>query len=187
MEPTSPLRLPTIDLEKEGPQQQLLAIEAKKLKLLEKKVNKAAAVDDEDEAFFKSLLPHVRKLKSEQKLLFRMEVQKVVHKFVYPQQDELLTDPNSSPNQNIDPCIDLFRASSSANTQHSTPVRQPFINTDLRTPEYHRYISPPAEREAEIAVEQFEGQSICRSTIISSARNYYTVITSPISSVEPHN
>ncbi|XP_055641892.1 transcription factor Adf-1-like isoform X2 [Toxorhynchites rutilus septentrionalis] len=62
--------------------QQLVEIEAKKM-LLEQKVNKSTADDDEDEAFFKSLLPHVRKLMPEEKLEFRMDVQSLVQNYVY--------------------------------------------------------------------------------------------------------
>ncbi|XP_062541835.1 uncharacterized protein LOC134209825 [Armigeres subalbatus] len=165
-------------------QQQLLAIEAKKLKLLEQKVQKAVGGDDEDEAFFKSLLPHVRKLPPEQKLLFRMDVQKAVHKYVYTN-NELLNNPNRT--------VDLFTASSSADAvayQHSTPVRNStaFFDTGLRTPPDTRiYELPPEHSQAEVVAIQLEGQPLQRSTIISSARKYYTVITSPISSAGTQN
>ncbi|XP_058457984.1 transcription factor Adf-1-like [Malaya genurostris] len=54
----------------------------KKLKLLELKVNEKHE-RDEDEAFFDSLLPHVRKLSPEMKMLCRMEIQNAVFNYVY--------------------------------------------------------------------------------------------------------
>ncbi|XP_039439879.1 uncharacterized protein LOC120426968 isoform X2 [Culex pipiens pallens] len=59
----------------------LIDIETKKLQLLERKV--ASKERDEDEAFLESLLPHLRKLDPEQKLLCRMKMQSVVLEHVY--------------------------------------------------------------------------------------------------------
>ncbi|XP_021707919.1 uncharacterized protein LOC110678812 [Aedes aegypti] len=69
---------------KRGAQQQLIEIETRKLRLLEQKANKLdTKEDDEDVAFFKSLIPHVRKIKAEQKLRFRTDIQNVVLQYVY--------------------------------------------------------------------------------------------------------
>ncbi|XP_055525877.1 uncharacterized protein LOC129718807 [Wyeomyia smithii] len=45
--------------------------------------------DDEDELFFRSLLPHVRKMEPEDKLLFRTEVQNLVLQHVYRRDDPI--------------------------------------------------------------------------------------------------
>ncbi|XP_058839520.1 uncharacterized protein LOC131694999 [Topomyia yanbarensis] len=60
--------------------EELINLEKRKLELLEKKAEKTR---DEDEAFFDSLLPHVRMLQPANKLLCRMELQKVVLKHAY--------------------------------------------------------------------------------------------------------
>lgn len=75
---------PNMRVGKRRAHDQLIEIERRKLKLLEKR-EKTTGEDgyDEDEAFFRSLLPHVRKIKSEDKLNFRMKVQSVVQHFVY--------------------------------------------------------------------------------------------------------
>ncbi|XP_062699096.1 uncharacterized protein LOC134284307 [Aedes albopictus] len=206
---------------KRSAQHRLIDIEAKKLQLLEQKVRKGTTADDEDEAFFKSLLPHVRKLPAEEKLLFRTEVQEVVHKFVY-RKNRLLNDRRTEH--------DVFRASASAGDasyQHSTPIRRSnqIFDTGLRTPlrsggtrytespnipsrieivenQYRnestglrtplrsggsRYIeSPNIPSRVEIVENQYREESTGsagqRSSIIVTGRQYYTVITSPISS-----
>ncbi|XP_014103793.2 uncharacterized protein [Bactrocera oleae] len=61
---------------------QLLEIEKRKLLLLEKKHSEKKE-RDEDEAFFESLLPHIRKLEPEAKLLCRMDIQNIVYNHVY--------------------------------------------------------------------------------------------------------
>ncbi|XP_053681649.1 uncharacterized protein LOC128732425 [Sabethes cyaneus] len=50
----------------------------------------APACDDEDELFFKSILPHVRKLEPEHKLAFRTEVQTLVLQYVYRKNSQYL-------------------------------------------------------------------------------------------------
>lgn len=157
------------------------------MKLLENKVRKGTSGDDEDEAFFKSLLPHVRKMQPEKKLVFRVQVQNLVQKFVY-QKNRLLNDPNQN--------LDDSRASSSANNgtfQHSTPFRRTneLFDTGLRTPlrsDVPQYYDTPNIRhhvEEAGTMQEMEpaDTSAQRSTIITSSRQYYTVITSPISSV----
>ncbi|XP_055614648.1 uncharacterized protein LOC129760978 [Uranotaenia lowii] len=68
------------------PQQQLQPIE-----FVESVAPKAnTIIDDEDKGFFLSLLPHVRKLEPEDKLVFRMEAQKLVHQCVY-RKSQLIT------------------------------------------------------------------------------------------------
>ncbi|XP_062565437.1 uncharacterized protein LOC134227749 [Armigeres subalbatus] len=59
----------------------LLDIEQRKLELLEKKVTSRDR--DEDEAFFDSLLPHVKKLNPPAKFKLRMELQQIVLEHVY--------------------------------------------------------------------------------------------------------
>ncbi|XP_039962929.1 uncharacterized protein LOC120776384 [Bactrocera tryoni] len=59
-----------------------LEIEKRKLRLIEKKHSEKKE-RDEDQAFFESLLPHVRKLEPESKLLCRMDIQNTVYNHVY--------------------------------------------------------------------------------------------------------
>ncbi|XP_065078342.1 uncharacterized protein LOC135701461, partial [Ochlerotatus camptorhynchus] len=109
---------------KRGVQQQLIDIEARKLRLLEKKANKSSACDDdEDEAFFKSLLPHVKKLKPREKLEFRMEMQSLVHKLVY-KDNRTQDDPNvyniqsSTPLQSHAPFAEFEMNASQTSCSH---------------------------------------------------------------------
>ncbi|XP_011198110.2 uncharacterized protein LOC105222462 [Bactrocera dorsalis] len=60
----------------------LLEIEKRKLRLLEQK-HSENKYRDEDQAFFESLLPHIRKLEPEAKLLCRMDIQNIVYNHVY--------------------------------------------------------------------------------------------------------
>ncbi|XP_054085775.1 uncharacterized protein LOC128921648 [Zeugodacus cucurbitae] len=64
---------------------QLLEIEKRKLALLENKKMEKKTVLDEDEAFFVTLLPHIRKLDPENKFLCRMEMQNI-RAFVFTNQ-----------------------------------------------------------------------------------------------------
>lgn len=153
---------------KRGAQQQLLDIKARKLRLLEKKVDKSTTKDeDEDEAFFKSILPHVKKLKPEDKLVFRMEIQSVVQKHVYgkPKRTQIM--------------------------QNSTPLH---TNVEIRTPQpscsYQR--TPSRQQTPSVSIEyddqdEDNGNTMTTtaySPMITAERQYYSVITSPISSVE---
>lgn len=62
---------------------EMLNIEKKKLELLEQKTKNKIPADDEDMAFFVSLLPHVKKMDPQTKLLCRMEMQKAVYNHAY--------------------------------------------------------------------------------------------------------
>lgn len=62
---------------------EMLNIEKKKLELLEQKTKNKITADDEDMAFFVSLLPHVKKMDPQTKLLCRMEMQKSVYHHAY--------------------------------------------------------------------------------------------------------
>lgn len=64
-------------------QNEWIDIERKKIKLLENAQNRH--IRDEDESFFDSLLPHIKKLTPSRKLLCRMKLQEIVYKFVYDQ------------------------------------------------------------------------------------------------------
>ncbi|XP_034478995.1 uncharacterized protein LOC117785192 [Drosophila innubila] len=59
---------------------ELLAIEQQKEALIEKKVNTQKDRDD-DEAFFDSLLPYMRKMEMMEKLRCRMEIQQIIYSF----------------------------------------------------------------------------------------------------------
>lgn len=80
---------------------EIIEIEKRKLELLEKKTNRKNE-RDEDESFFDSLLPHIRKLEPGQKFLCRMDIQNTIYRHVYntPQQYE-----RSSPVQQFHPIL----------------------------------------------------------------------------------
>lgn len=59
----------------------LLDIERKKLQYLEAKANRSNTEEDENLLFFKSLLPHVRKIEPSRMLSFRGRVQELVEQF----------------------------------------------------------------------------------------------------------
>ena len=60
------------------------SIEKQKLQCLEKAAKSKEKVrEDEDLQFFESLLPHVRKIAPENKLLFRNRVQQLVQDYAY--------------------------------------------------------------------------------------------------------
>lgn len=61
----------------------LLEIEKQKLKMKQEKQVSHSLVNDEDVAFFTSLLPHVRKLSPVKKLQFRLNVQELLMKTAY--------------------------------------------------------------------------------------------------------
>lgn len=178
--PTNPSNRPT----KRSAQLQLIDIEARKLKLLENKANgKSSTDDDEDVAFFKSLLPHVRKLKPEEKLEFRMDVQSLVQKYVY-KKNKSMENSNTFRVPHTPLLGDPDTFSIQRNTSYNTNVPLAGI-----TPLSSSYQSTPTARaQAEIVVmdyqnsNQTEVENQC-STVISTGRRYYSVITSPISSV----
>lgn len=64
----------------------MLEIERKKLDLLVQKNEKKRSNDPEDEdwPFFKSILPHVKKIRPERILAFRGRIQELVQEFAYP-------------------------------------------------------------------------------------------------------
>lgn len=65
--------------------QSFLEIEKQKMQyLLEKSGRKQDKDDDEDLMFFKSLLPHVKKISPTQKLAFRGQIQVIVQQYAYP-------------------------------------------------------------------------------------------------------
>ena len=55
----------------------LVELEREKLKILESRTR------DENLSFFESLLPHIKKLTSQKKMLLRMKMQEMVYNFVY--------------------------------------------------------------------------------------------------------
>ena len=61
--------------------QSILEMEARKLEVMEKVL--ASRNDDEDMLFFRSFLPHVKKIPVEQKLQFRVNVPNLVEQYVY--------------------------------------------------------------------------------------------------------
>ncbi|XP_036330088.1 uncharacterized protein LOC118742257 isoform X1 [Rhagoletis pomonella] len=62
---------------------EIIKIEKRKLDLLEQKSKQKIQTDNEDMAFFVSLLPHIKKMDPGQKLLCRMEIQISVYNFAY--------------------------------------------------------------------------------------------------------
>ncbi|XP_067617613.1 uncharacterized protein [Eurosta solidaginis] len=73
---------------------ELLEIEKNQLLLLQKRNSESKTVLDEDEAFFLTLLPHIRKLEPETKFLCRMEMQNTLYKYVYGKANSLPALPN---------------------------------------------------------------------------------------------
>lgn len=153
-------------------QEKLVDIEARKLKLLEKRAKKSSnAEEDEDEAFFKSLLPHVRKLAPEEKLEFRMDVQRLVQKHVYSK-SRLLNSPNTL---NV----------------HRTPLQSPAPVFEITPPPPPTCQSTPTIREqAEYDLTAYHNELMATenqfSAVSPAERRHYSVITSPISSVVSH-
>nr|CAI5852407.1 unnamed protein product [Callosobruchus analis] len=101
----------------------LLELENQKITLLREKYNRlnppstnTIPVYDEDKSFFVSLLPHVRQIQPRLKLLFRNEVQNLVHKYVYEQ------NCDASTHSRI-PCSTY--TSSAAEISSMTPQHEP--------------------------------------------------------------
>lgn len=160
---------------KRGAQQQLIAIEARKLKLLESKVRKANVGDDEDDAFFKSLLPHVRKLKPEEKMNFRMAVQQLVQEHVY-NKNQFLNNPNQANQQQLSTPTRDAAAASFIELEH-TPLSFGSVQNSPTIP--HQTVTIQYQNNPHSSTPE-------RPTNIVSTRQYYSVITSPISSVTSH-
>lgn len=68
---------------------ELIKLEQQKLKFLE------SDTPNEDQSFFDSLLPHVKKIIGEKKLLFRMDIQRTVYKYVYEKKEVDTNDEDS--------------------------------------------------------------------------------------------
>lgn len=77
----------------------LLHIEEQKLHYLQEKI-KNKSEGDEDEMFFKSLLPHTRKIKDSMKMAFRIKVQQLVDEYAYRIGSENNRNHNISPSSN---------------------------------------------------------------------------------------
>lgn len=75
----------------------LIEIENQKLKYLKEKttvpVSQPTINENEDRSFFNSLIPHVKKIREDRKLLFRTEIQQVVQRFAYT--DQVFHTPSS--------------------------------------------------------------------------------------------
>lgn len=96
--------------------QNILDIAKQKLQYLtEKAVRKQGKDGDEDNLFFKTLLPHVKKIPDEMKLAFKGRIQEVVQEYAYP----LRTVPPL-------PSIYTSRPSSSSSSAISTPHGSPY-------------------------------------------------------------
>lgn len=143
---------------KRAAQQQLLDIEARKLQLLEKKTKKASS-NDEDEAFFTSLLPHVRKLKAEDKLLFRTEIQNVLQKYAYKEKPFLNNPVNIDQEESF-----CYLHSTPTRSQFSSPLAETIQKTTLQSRVRHDNISTSR-------IEQ--GIVSNRNSIIVSATDAY--------------
>lgn len=92
----------------------MIEIEKKKLDILERKNENKALNEDEDLLFFKSILPHVKKICPNRKLAFRGKIQEVVQEFAYPMnhlqplQSMRSTTPYSSSSSTLPTEIDTF-------------------------------------------------------------------------------
>lgn len=73
----------------------LLNLEKQKIKYLQEKSLRRQNVDDEDLLFFKSLLPHVRKIPDSKKLAFCSCIQNFVEQFAYQQQSSTFCNQQS--------------------------------------------------------------------------------------------
>lgn len=99
----------------------MLEIERKKLELLsQKRGNKVEKEpDDEHSLYFKTLLPHVRKISPEHILPFRASIQEVVQQFAYPMSYSVGSTPrNSNP---LSPC-GTSNQSASMDVNETTPI-----------------------------------------------------------------
>nr|CAI5851851.1 unnamed protein product [Callosobruchus analis] len=75
----------------------VLEIENKKLEYLEsKRLKPNKEPEDEHLLFFKSLLPHVRKIPESRILFFRTVIQNVVQEYCYQNTDLLLSRPSTA-------------------------------------------------------------------------------------------
>lgn len=63
----------------------LISLEKQKLQYLKSKSSRTSesTLFDEDRQFFDSLMPHVKRIKPENKLLFRNEIQQLVQRYAY--------------------------------------------------------------------------------------------------------
>lgn len=78
---------PTLDSEEGVPASPAHSHDTESIKLqylIEKSLQKQDKDDDEDLMFFKSLLPHIKKIPDENKLTFRNCIQELVQQFAYP-------------------------------------------------------------------------------------------------------
>lgn len=168
--PSNPPNRPT----KRSAQQQLIDIEARKLKLLESKATlaKSSTDDDEDAAFFKSLLPHVRKLKPEEKMEFRMDVQGLVQKYVY-KRNKSQENPFLLSHSPLGENSDTFEVQRDSPHNSNAPFAgiAPLSSTTRNITEGNNNNNILMEIQNKF------------SAVTSNQRQNYSVITSPISSV----
>lgn len=106
----------------------MIEIENQKLKYLKEKTtvpfSPPKTIEDEDRSFFNSLIPHVKKIREDRKLLFRTEIQQVVQRFAYTSQ--VFQDASSN----------------SGAGRRSTP-----LSVVSSSPGTYNYTSPNAETE----------------------------------------
>lgn len=97
---------------------ELLQIERKKLDMLIQKRSAKGEKDTENDEhllFFKTLLPHVRKISPHQIIPFRTQIQDVVQRFAYPMNYQMLSPSGST----------IFSASSASHMAESPSL--PFL------------------------------------------------------------
>lgn len=95
----------------------LLNLERQKVQYLQEKSSRQRDIDDEDLFFFKSLLPHVRKIPGLKKLAFRNCIQKLVEQFAYQEQSSTFCNNQQS--------FDTSSPAISENTFQSFPSSSP--------------------------------------------------------------
>lgn len=124
--------------------QQILSIEEKKASLLERVINeRGCTTDNDDELFFRSLLPHVSKIPQHLKLRFRNRVQMLVDEFAYELNNPIQSSHlNSQPRQSIQQFNTQFLPytgsthtdSTNSSDSHAPPAQPSILYEDLRSP-----------------------------------------------------
>lgn len=116
--------------------EEMIEIEHQKLRYLQEKANKRQREVDEDDhsSFFKSLLPHVRKIPPNKILSFRGRIQQIVDEYAYGQSALYVPTPQISPYSGSAYSSSSLYSASAPSTygQYNTTTHE---NTSLAEPE----------------------------------------------------
>lgn len=117
--------------------EEMIEIEHQKLRYLQEKANKRQREVDEDDhsSFFKSLLPHVRKIPPNKILSFRGRIQQIVDEYAYGQSALYVPTPLISPSGSAYSSSSLYSASAPSTYGHVLYNTTTHENTLLTEPE----------------------------------------------------